>query len=417
MGVAQPHREMSYRRESNDRRCAFCGRPRQEVRKLVAGPNVYICDRCVSVCRQLLTDERRARSKPGASQEVSQPSKPKEIKARLDEWVIGQERAKRMLAVAVYNHMKRSQLRAEVSDVELTKANIILIGPPGTGKTHLARTLARLLDVPFTMADATPLTQAGYVGEDVESLIAKLLRAADNNVERAQKGIIYLDEIDKLAKRPGHDRDVSGEGVQQGLLKILEGKKVVVRMGADKSGMGGEPVEIDTSGILFIGGGAFEGLSRRINERKFERRSGFLASLETPDPAAPFLDVVPEDLYRFGLLPEFVGRFPVRVGLTPLDEAMLVRILTEPKDAVLKQYQRLFEMDGARLDCTPDGLCAVAAQALTRNAGARGLRGVMEELLLDTMFDLPNSKGATFTIDSESVACGTLKRNQARTAA
>lgn len=408
---------MSYRRESSDRRCAFCGRPRQEVRKLVAGPNVYICDRCVSVCRQLLADERRARNTPVPEPSQAKPQKPKEIKDRLDEWVIGQDRAKRMLSVAVYNHLKRTQLRSGVNDVELGKANIILIGPPGTGKTHLARTLARLLDVPFTMADATPLTQAGYVGEDVESVIAKLLRAADNNVERAQRGMIYLDEIDKLAKRPGHDRDVSGEGVQQGLLKILEGKKVVVRMGADKNGMGGEPVEVDTSNILFIGGGAFEGLSQRIHERKFEKRSGFLSAVETPGENAPFNDVVPEDLYRFGLLPEFVGRFPVRVSLTPLDEEMLVRILTEPKDAVLKQYQRLFEMDGAHLDCTPDGLHAIAAQALTRNAGARGLRAVMEELLLETMFDLPGSKGATFTIDAESVACGALKRKQTRTAA
>jgi ATP-dependent Clp protease ATP-binding subunit ClpX len=408
---------MSYRRENNDRRCAFCGRPRQEVRKLVAGPNVYICDRCVSVCRQLLADERRTRTSPVGEPTAARPTKPKEIKARLDEWVIGQDRAKRILSVAVFNHLKRTQLQSEVTDVELTKANIVLVGPPGTGKTHLARTLARLLDVPFTMVDATPLTQAGYVGEDVESVIAKLLRAADNNVERAQKGIIYIDELDKLAKRSGHDRDVSGEGVQQGLLKILEGKKVVVRMGADKSGVGGEPVEVDTSNILFIGGGAFDGLSRTIQERKSERRSGFLSSVESPGQTAPFNEILPEDLFSFGLLPEFVGRFPVRVALTPLDEHMLVRILTEPKDAILKQYQRLFDMDGARLDCTPDGLHAIAAQALECKAGARGLRAVMEELLLDAMFDLPSCKGATFTIDAESVACGTLKRDEARTAA
>jgi ATP-dependent Clp protease ATP-binding subunit ClpX len=387
------------------------------VRKLVAGPNVYICDRCVSVCRQLLVDERRARPLPPLESPSTQAQKPIDIKARLDEWVIGQERAKRILSVAVYNHFKRTRLHGEVGDVELAKANIVLIGPPGTGKTHLARTLARLLDVPFTMADATPLTQAGYVGEDVESVIAKLLRTADNNVERAQRGIVYIDELDKLARRPGHDRDVSGEGVQQGLLKILEGKRVVVRMGADKNGMGGEPVEIDTSGILFIGGGAFEGLRQKIRERKDERRSGFLATVAAETTCAPFNDVIPEDLYKFGLLPEFVGRFPVRVCLSPLDENMLARILTEPKDALLKQYQRLFSMDGARLDCTQDGLCAIARQALGRGAGARGLRAVLEELLLDSMFDLPSNKGSRFVIDAEAVAAGTLKRFQARTAA
>jgi ATP-dependent Clp protease ATP-binding subunit ClpX len=267
------------------------------------------------------------------------------------------------------------------------------------------------------MADATPLTQAGYVGEDVESVIAKLLRAADNNVERAQRGIIYLDEIDKLAKRPGHDRDVSGEGVQQGLLKILEGKRVIVRMGADKSGMGGEPVEIDTSNILFIAGGAFEGLHDRIAERRQERRSGFLSTVGIGEELCPYNDVMPEDLYKFGLLPEFVGRFPVRVTLSALDEEILVRIMTEPKDALLKQYQRLFTMDGAELECTHDGLLALARQAMARNAGARGLRAVMEELLLESMFDLPMNQGARYVIDAKAVAEGAVKRVQARTAA
>jgi ATP-dependent Clp protease ATP-binding subunit ClpX len=322
-----------------------------------------------------------------------------------------------MLSVAVYNHLKRTHVQPGARDVELTKANIILIGPPGTGKTHLARTLARLIDVPFTLVDATPLTQAGYVGEDVESVIAKLLRAADNRVERAQKGIVYIDEIDKLARRIGHDRDVSGEGVQQGLLKILEGKKVVVRMGADRNGLGGEPIEVDTSNILFIGGGAFDGLMRDLESRARQRASGFLSSIGGEQIKRPFDQVMPDDLHKFGLLPEFVGRFPVRVLLTPLDEETLGRILTQPKDALLKQYQRLFAMDGSHLECTPDGVRALARQALLRNAGARGLRSVLEDLLLDTMFDLPTCKGSRFIIDEQAVAMRMVKRTQARTAA
>jgi ATP-dependent Clp protease ATP-binding subunit ClpX len=405
---------MGYRRREGqlERRCAFCGRPRDEVRKLIAGPGVFICDRCIAVCRQLLSDERRQMPATAPAR-----LRPRELGARLDDWVIGQERAKRMLTVAVYNHIKRINARGTTGDVELTKGNILMIGPPGTGKTHLARTLARILDVPFAMADATPLTQAGYVGEDVESIIAKLLRAADGNAERAATGIVYLDEVDKLAKRVGHDRDVSGEGVQQGLLKILEGKNVTVRVGGDRNGMGAELIEVDTTNVLFIAGGAFEGLARSIASRTV-RRPGFRAGGFDANAVAEGLRrITPSDLHSFGFLPEFIGRFPVVVALDPADEAMLVDILTRPRDALLRQYQRLFAMEGSRLEATPDGLRALASRALRRGTGARGLRAVMEELLLDVMFDLPSTGGAVYRIDAGAVADGRPRRMADRSAA